>query len=167
MIWQQFREEWVRLNACKFCEGFHMHTCSLYQCKPAIEKAGQYFETVIAQEEMRTMKRKYVTDLRPWFTESLKMRNIVIGAWIISDDTKKQLIVKFNEEMSGMERMAYLRCIGQSLMTMVATEDAKEDGESGFGNLMDMMQLREWRKEDEETIRDGIPHDIGEEAAGQ
>lgn len=113
------------------------------------------------------MKRKYVTDLRPWFTESLKMRNIVIGAWIISDDTKKQLIVKFNEEMSGMERMAYLRCIGQSLMTMVATEDAKEDGESGFGNLMDMMQLREWRKEDEETIRDGIPHDIGEEAAGQ
>lgn len=79
MIWQQFREEWVRLNACKFCEGFHMHTCSLYQCKPAIEKAGQYFETVIAQEEMRTMKRKYVTDLRPWFTESLKMRNIVIG----------------------------------------------------------------------------------------
>ena len=72
---------------------------------------------------------------------------------------KKQLIVKFNEEMSGMERMAYLRCIGQSLMTLASTEDAKEGGESGFGNLMDMMQLREWRKEDEETIRNGIPHD--------
>ena len=113
------------------------------------------------------MKRKYVTDLRPWFTESLKMRNIVTAVWLISDEKKKQLVVKFNEELSGMERMAYLRCIGQSLMTIAATEDAKEGGESGFGNLMDMMQLREWRKEDEETIRDGIPHDIGEEAAGQ
>lgn len=76
---------------------------------------------------------------------------------------KKQLIVKFNEELSGMERIAYLSCIGQNFMTEVATEDAKEGGKSGFGNLMDMMQLREWRKEDEETIRDGIPHDIGEE----
>ena len=163
MTWQQYREEWVRLNACKFCKGSHMHTCSLYQCKPAVKKAEEYFETVIAQEEMRTMKRKYVTDLRPWFTESLKMRNIVTAVWLISDEKKKQLVVKFNEELSGMERMAYLRCIGQSLMTIAATEDAKEGGESGFGNLMDMMQLREWRKEDEETIRDGIPHDIGEE----
>ena len=82
------------------------------------------------------------------------------GVWLISDDKKKQLIVKFNEEMSGMERMAYLRCIGQSLMTMAATEDAKEGGESGFGNLMDMMQLREWHKEDEETIRNGISSNV-------
>ena len=109
------------------------------------------------------MKRKYVTDLRPWFTESLKMSNIVTAVWLISDEKKKQLVVKFNEELSGMERMAYLRCIGQSLMTMAATEDAKEDGESGFGNLMDMMQLREWQKKDEETIRNGIPHDTDEE----
>lgn len=106
------------------------------------------------------MKRKYVTDLRPWFTESLKMSNIVTAVWLISDEKKKQLVVKFNEELSGMERMAYLRCIGQSLMTLASTEDAKEGGESGFGNLMDMMQLREWRKEDEETIRNGIPHDM-------
>lgn len=163
MTWQQFREEWVRLNACKFCDGSHMHTCTLYQCKPAREKAGRYFEKVVAQEEIRAMKRKYVTDLRPWFTESLKMSNIVTAVWLISDEKKKQLVVKFNEELSGMERMAYLRCIGQSLMTLASTEDAKEGGESGFGNLMDMMQLREWRKEDEETIRNGIPHDIGEE----
>ncbi len=167
MTWQQYREEWVRLNVCKFCKGSHMHTCSLYQCKPAAKKAEEYFKTVIAQEEIRTMKRKYVTDLRQWFTESLKMRNIVTAMWLISDEEKKQLIVKFNEELSGMERMAYLRCIGQSLMTLAATEDAKEGGESGFGNLMDMMQLREWRKEDEETIRNGIPHNTDEEAAGQ
>lgn len=109
------------------------------------------------------MKRKYVTDLRPWFTESLKMRNIVTAVWLISDEEKKQLIVKFNEKLSGMERMTYLRCIAQSLMTKAATEDAKEGGESGLGNLMDMMQLREWRKEDEETIRNGIPHDTDEE----
>ena len=109
MTWQQFREEWVRLNACKFCDGSHMHTCTLYQCKPAREKAGRYFEKVVAQEEIRAMKRKYVTDLRPWFTESLKMSNIVTAVWLISDEKKKQLVVKFNEELSGMERMAYLR----------------------------------------------------------
>lgn len=163
MTWKQFGEGWVRLNACKFCEGSHMHICSLYQCKPAVKKAEEYFETVIAHEEIWTMKRKYVTDLRQWFTESLKMRNIVTAVWLISDEEKKQLIVKFNEELSGMERMAYLYCISQSLMTLVAMEDAKEGRESRFGNLMDMMQLREWRKEDEETIRNGIPHDIGEE----
>lgn len=163
MTWQQFKEEWARLNACKFCDGSHMHTCTSYQCKPAIEKAGRYAEKVIAMEEIRKMKRKYVTDLRPWFTESLKMRNIVTAVWLISDEEKNQLIVKFNEKLSGMERMAYLRCIAQSLMTKAATEDAKEGGESGFGNLMDMMQLREWRKEDEETIRNGIPHDTDEE----
>lgn len=118
-------------------------------------------------EEIRTMKREYVTDLRPWFTENMKMRNIVTEIWFISDKEKKQLIVKFNEKLSGMERMAYLRCIGKSLMMKAATEDAKAGGESRFGNLMDMMQLREWRKEDEETIRNGIPHDTDEEVAGQ
>lgn len=51
MTWQQFREEWVRLNVCKFCRGSHMHTCSLYQCQPAIEKAEKYFEKVVSQEE--------------------------------------------------------------------------------------------------------------------
>lgn len=106
------------------------------------------------------MKRKYVTDLRPWFTKSLKMGNIVTAVWLVSDEEKKQLVVKFNEELSGMERMAYLRCIGQSLMTLAATEDAKEGGESGFENLMDMMQLREWRKEDEEIISNGIHHEM-------
>lgn len=58
MTWQQYREEWVRLNVCKFCKGSHMHTCSLYQCKPAVKKAEEYFETVIEQEEMRTMKKE-------------------------------------------------------------------------------------------------------------
>lgn len=58
MTQQQIREEWVELNACKFCIGSHLHTCTSYQCKPAVEKAAEYFEEVVAQEEIRTMKEE-------------------------------------------------------------------------------------------------------------
>ena len=110
---------------------------------------------------------KQVTDLRPWFTENLNMSNLVTGAWIFTDGEKKQLVIKFNSTMSRMERAVYLRLIAKALMNTAADEDKKAGGKSGFGDLMDGMQLREWHKEDDETIRDGIPHDITKEAIEQ
>lgn len=53
MTWQQDKEEWVRLNTCRFCIGSHLHTCTSYQCKPAIKKAEECFEKVIVKKENR------------------------------------------------------------------------------------------------------------------
>lgn len=106
------------------------------------------------------MGRKHVTDLKKWFTGKLKDGNIINAAWMITDEMKKQIIIKFNDNIPAIERTIYLRCIAESLMKKAATEDKNGGGESEFGNLMDMMQLREWRKEDEQAIKDGIPHNI-------
>lgn len=57
MTWQQYKEEWVGFNTCRFCAGSSIHTCSLTDCKPALKEAGQYFETVIAKEEIRAMDK--------------------------------------------------------------------------------------------------------------
>ena len=103
---------------------------------------------------------KRVTDLRPWFTENLNMSKFVDGAWIFTDEQKKQIVVKFGGAMSRMERAVYLQLIAKALMTSAAEEDEKAGGESSFGDLMDGMQLREWHKEDDEIIRNGIPHEI-------
>lgn len=148
------RDEWVRLNTCKFCIGSHLHSCSGYDCRTAAKEATEYFD----RTEGKKLKR--VTDLRPMFTESLMASGIVTGAWIMSDDKKKEIVVKFNGIMSKMERMTYLYLIGESLLNMAADEDEKGGGKSGFGDLMDGMQLREWHKEDEETIKNGIPHEM-------
>lgn len=106
---------------------------------------------------------RQVTDLRPWFTENLNMNNLVTGAWIFTDGEKKQLVIKFNGTMSKMERAVYLRLIAKALMNTAADEDEKAGGKSSFGDLMDGMQLREWHKEDNETIKGGITHDIAEQ----
>jgi hypothetical protein len=84
----------------------------------------------------------------------------VAGAWVFMDGEKKQIIIKFNDTISKMERTVYLRLIANALMNTAADEDEKSEGKSDFGDWMDGMQLREWRKEDDEKIRDGISHDI-------
>lgn len=104
-------------------------------------------------------KQKYITDLSQWFTARLRENCFVTGAWIISDDDKKQLVVKFNGIMSKMERMVYLRIIAKNLMNTADKEDKKAGGQSSFGDLMDGMQLREWHKEDNEVIKNGILHE--------
>lgn len=38
------REEWVKLNTCKFCVGSHLHSCTGYDCREAVKKAEEYFE---------------------------------------------------------------------------------------------------------------------------
>lgn len=43
---KQDKNEWVKYNACKFCIGSNMHTCTRYSCKEAMEKAEEYFDKV-------------------------------------------------------------------------------------------------------------------------
>lgn len=38
------RDEWVRLNTCRFCVGSHLHSCTGYRCEPAIKEAEEYFK---------------------------------------------------------------------------------------------------------------------------
>lgn len=100
-----------------------------------------------------------VTDLHPWFTRQLRKNCFITGAWVISNNEKKQLVIKFNGIMPKMERMVYLRLIAKNIMEMVDKEDKKEGGKSSFGDLMGGMQLREWHKEDDEVIKNGISHE--------
>lgn len=52
------REEWVKLNTCKFCVGSHLHSCTGYDCKEAVKKAEEYFEkTVRRNRTMDDIKR--------------------------------------------------------------------------------------------------------------
>lgn len=166
MTWQQYREEWVKFNTCKFCIGNYMHTCTSFQCKSAIKKAEEYFDRAIEQEEIRRMKRKYVTDLHQYFTENLKVGNVVTGAWLISDEEKKEIIIKFSDRMLNIERVLAIKLIGKRFIEADQREKEKEDSKRSFGELLGGMPLREWRKGDEIIIRNGIPYEIKTEAAG-
>lgn len=44
MVVKCSREEWVKLNTCKFCVGSHLHSCTGYDCREAAKKAEEYFE---------------------------------------------------------------------------------------------------------------------------
>lgn len=43
-------ESWAAGNCCEFCEGRRMHTCTLYECEPAIEKAKKYAVQILKLE---------------------------------------------------------------------------------------------------------------------
>lgn len=51
--WKEYRREWVKRNACKFCGGNDLHTCLSYQCQEAVTTAGRYFDNVIKREEIK------------------------------------------------------------------------------------------------------------------
>lgn len=52
------REEWVKLNTCKFCVGSHLHSCTGYDCREAAKKAEEYFEkTARRNRTMDNIKR--------------------------------------------------------------------------------------------------------------
>ena len=107
-------------------------------------------------------EQKHVTDLREWFTERMLTGDIVEGLWLITDDDKKELVIKFNGKLSRAERLIYLQIVTKNLINTAVEEDTEAGGKSAFGDLMDGMQLREWNAENEETIRNGIPHEFGE-----
>lgn len=103
-----------------------------------------------------TEKDIQVTNLKPYFTKEIKMKEIVIDAWIITEGEEKELVVKFNEMISRVERTIYLMLIGEKLINMAENESDK----STFGSFIDGIKIREWKREDEQIITSGISHEI-------
>lgn len=56
------REEWVRLNTCRFCIGSHLHSCTGYDCRDAVREAENCFEKMqkARKGEKRMFKVKFV-----------------------------------------------------------------------------------------------------------
>lgn len=171
MTWKQYRKEWIKHNTCKFCRGNDLHTCLLYRCRDAVRKAERYFDNVIKEEEVKRMKRKYVTDLRPWFTEKIKAGNIVTRAWLISDENNTEIIVRFDKVMSKIERSMAIRLIEKRCAEAVINERAKEKSSDFIDMVEEALEkaaLREWSIEDEKIIRNGIPYEReGQQANGE
>ncbi len=165
MTWKQYRREWIKHNTCKFCRGNDLHTCLLYQCRDAIRDTERYFDSMI-EEEIKKMKRRYVTDIHPWFVKKLKAGSIVTGAWIISGGENRELVVKFDSKMSKIERSMATRLIEKRCAEAIIQEN-KKDMRNEIIDLLDGAEIREWRKDDEESIRNGIPHEIKKGAAGE
>lgn len=118
-----------------------MHTCTSFRCRPAYEKAEAYTESVIARIEVAKKKRKYV---KPMELRELKAEALpVTEAWIVSDDRRKELIIRFRDDLPKVQQSAYLEMIKE--------------------HMPDAAQIRVWKEEDEETIRNGIPFNKEEE----
>lgn len=164
--WEEYRREWVKRNACKFCGGNDLHTCLSYQCQEAVTTAGRYFDNVIKREEIKRMKRKYVTDLQTWFTEKLKAGRIVEGAWLISDDESKEIVIKFKNIMSKIERSMAVRLIEKRYAEDVIRVKAA-GASNNFIEMMEGAVVREWKPGDGKIIMAGIPHEIKKGTAGQ
>lgn len=61
----------------------------------------------------------FFTDLTPYFTEDIK-GGVLTGAWIVEEGEKKELILKFDEYVSGVETLVYLQLIGRNLIEIAA-----------------------------------------------
>lgn len=108
------------------------------------------------------MKRKYVTDLRPWFAKNLKAGSIVTGAWLISDENNTEIVVRFDNMMSKIERSMAIRLIEKRCAEAVINERAKEKSSDFIDMLEKALEentIREWSIEDKKIIRNGIPYE--------
>lgn len=117
------------MNECKGCFGAASGDCD--HCEDM-------------KEECR--KKNRVVDLTPYFSKKIKL---LTGAWIVEGEETKELLLKFDERMSGLEKLVYTAIIGKNLIEQAAQED--ED----FGDFIDGIQIREWRASDDERIRHG------------
>ena len=125
-------------NDCKGCFGAGSSDCD--QC-----------------EDLKAECRKeiFVTDLKSHFTGNMK-DGVLTGAWIVEDEEKKELILKFNERISRAEKIVCLQLIGQSLIEQAAKEDESGEEDYSFRDLLDGIRIREWNETDKEQIRHGI-----------
>ncbi len=131
----------MRNNICRFCLGSRMHTCTSFQCELAHEKAEEYIESIIARTEVAKKKRKYV---KPLESGELKAEGFPITeAWIVLSAHKEEFIIRFQDNIPKMQQSAYLEMI----------KERRTDAE----------QIRAWKAEDGETIRNGIPFNKEEE----
>lgn len=69
------REEWVKLNTCKFCVGSHLHSCTGYDCREAVKKAEEYFDRM-KEHEMEA------EELKKSFEITFEIGHIPTRAWL-------------------------------------------------------------------------------------
>lgn len=46
------RAKWANDNACEFCKGSAFHTCTIYDCRPAVNMAEKYYDKWIRRRDM-------------------------------------------------------------------------------------------------------------------
>jgi len=92
-------------------------------------------------------EKEIIADLTPYFTEKLKNDGSIVGAYITVNENEetKAIEVKFKEGLQQDVKNIILRIIGNNLLDMcVETEERNE--QDGFLELMDGMQLKEWKE---------------------
>lgn len=127
---------------CKGCFGAANNDCD--HCEELKEESEQ--------------QEIFFTDLTTYFTKNMK--DVLIGAWIIQDEKKKELILKFDERISGIEKMVYMQLIGMNLIETAEKQDEAGEADASFRELLDGIRIRQWEATDEERIQRGIPHSI-------
>lgn len=157
MSWREYRDGWLRMNSCRFCQGSRMHTCTSYRCQPALERAAEYFESFVAQHEVASGRRKYVEDLTIRFREEPLLGHLITGAWVMRDLREGELVIRFHDSMPGMQQAACARIAAESLMRMAEDEMQQGGREPLFCGLVEELPARAWREGDAETVRAGIP----------
>lgn len=164
MTWEKYREEWLRLNTCNFCQGSRMHTCTSYKCQPAYKEAGEYFDRVVARDEVASGKRVYVASLSPYIGKEFAEGLGITGAWMLSGK-KEEIIIRFHDNIPNMQQAAYTRyavgCLKKS------AENAETQEGAALHGLIDGMPSRAWKESDREIIENGIPTGIKKDAAGE
>lgn len=155
MTWEEYKNEWISHNTCRFCPGSHMHTCTSYSCSPAFRKAKKYFNRVIARDEVAAGKRKFIIELTPRFTEESLERHMVSGAWIISDSQRKELVVRFRDSVPEMQQSVCLLMVKKLICNAAAS---RGQDKRIICDPIEGIKARAWSPEDEEVIRVGIPY---------
>jgi len=91
--------------------------------------------------------KEIIADLTPYFTEKLKSDGSVAGAYITVDENEeiKAIEVKFKEGLPQDVKNIILRNIGSNLLDMCAETEERNE-QDGFLELMDGMQLKEWKQ---------------------
>lgn len=162
MIWEEYKEEWLRQNTCNFCQGSRMHTCTSYECPPARKEAEEYFERIVARDEIASGKRAYAINLRPYIEKGFAENLGIIGAWLISG-RKEEIIIQFHDNIPNMQQAACTRHAMEYLKKSAGNMESKEG--AILSGMIDEMPSRAWKKSDGEIIENGIPLRIKKDAA--
>jgi hypothetical protein len=89
--------------------------------------------------------REIIADLTEYFAAETKDK--IEAVYITADEAEgtKAIEIKFNSEIPQDTKNVMLKNIGHSLLNTCVEAEGKT-GEEEFLNLMDNMQLKEWRE---------------------
>lgn len=90
-----------------------------------------------------------ITDLTPYFTDSIKENRKIKAARLVAhEDGSKAVEIKFYGNIPKVERNIMILAIGQSFLNMCNELDRTEPEENApLLEFMDGAQIREWRNE--------------------